>query len=119
MGGFGRALFSREIFLPRGQEYLWTPGLLALEGGASLLLAVAWLTAAASVASRALRRRPPPTRRTRILLGVALAAVAVAHGFDAWLIWAPLYWLDSMLRSAAAVLAAGAAIASITDRGDP
>ena len=35
-----RALFSTEIFMPRGHEYLWTPKLLLLEGASNLLLAL-------------------------------------------------------------------------------
>ena len=36
-----RALFSTEIFMPRGHDVLWTPALLILEAVANLTIAAA------------------------------------------------------------------------------
>jgi hypothetical protein len=105
-----RALFSTEIFLPRGHEYLWTPKLMILEGGANLVLALA----AAGIAWRLWRGRaagaalPARGRRGLVLFGIFLAAT---HLFDVWLIWAPLYWLDALVRCATAAVAVAAALA--------
>ncbi|HVT08657.1 MAG TPA: hypothetical protein VHO67_14470 [Polyangia bacterium] len=103
-----RALFSTEIFMPRGHEVLWTPALLILEAGANLTIAAA----VAAIAWRLWRLRagplPPRGRRTLILFGIFLA---IAHLFDVWLIWAPLYWLDALVRCATAALAVTAAVA--------
>ncbi len=41
-----RALFSTEIFMPRGHDYFWTPKLLVLEGASNLVLAIAGLVLA-------------------------------------------------------------------------
>ncbi len=111
-----RALFSTEIFMPRGHEYLWTPKLLVLEGAANLVLAVAGLGLAAGF----LRLRGGfgvPSRRTWTLLAFAAALAAVTHGFDVWLIWAPLYWLDALVRCLAALVALAAAVTLLKDRG--
>ena len=113
-----QALFSTEIFLPRGDEYLWTPRLLALELGSNLLLALAGLTIAAGFARRVVARRAPLSRRTQIGLGLCAGLWAATHAFDLWVIWAPLYWLDALVRSAAAIVATATAIALFTDRGD-
>jgi len=111
-----RALFSTEIFMPRGHEYLWTPTLLLLEGASNLVLALG----AGVVGVSFLRRRAarPLSRRTSAALGAFAVLAAVTYLGDVWLIWAPLYWLDALLRSLAAVAAVVAAVALVRDRGD-
>jgi len=103
-----RALFSTEIFMPRGHEYLWTPKLLVLEGGANLLIALGIVAVVARIARRGDAPLPARGRRMTILFGIFLAAT---HLFDVWLIWAPLYWLDAVVRCATAALALAAAVA--------
>jgi peptidoglycan/LPS O-acetylase OafA/YrhL len=112
-----RALFSTEIFMPRGHEYLWTPKLLLLEGASSLFLALG----AAVVGASFLRRRAAGrtlSRRTSAALGAFATLAAVTYLGDVWLIWAPLYWLDALVRCLAAVAAIAAAAALVRDRGD-
>ena len=112
-----RALFSTEIFMPRGHDYFWTPKLLVLEGASNLVLAVAGLVLA--VALRRRRGRPGvPSARTWTVLALAVGLAAVTHLFDIWLIWAPLYWLDALVRCLAALGALAAAVALLKDRGD-
>ena len=115
-----RALFSTEIFMPRGHDYLWTPKLLVLEGASNLLLAMAGLVlAAAFLRRRGGRGRPSGASRRgepgpRSAASAALAAVT--HLLDVWLIWAPLYWLDALVRCLAAVVAMAAAVVLLKDR---
>jgi hypothetical protein len=112
-----RALFSTEIFMPRGHEYLWTPKLLVLEGGSNLVGGIAGLVLAAAF----LRRRAGrvmPSKRTWTVLALCVALTAVTHLFDVWLIWAPLYWLDALIRCVAALAAIAAAVTVMNDRGD-
>lgn len=109
-----RALFSTEIFMPRGHEYLWTPRLLVLEGTSNLLIAGAFLAAALSLA----RRPSGRSRRAALAVALALAFAAALHVLDVWVIWAPLYWLDALVRCLAALVAVGAALVVIFDRGD-
>lgn len=103
-----RALFSTEIFMPRGHEYFWTPKLLILEAGANLVIALGTI----AVAWRLTRGTAAPfssrARRHLILFGIFLATT---HLFDVWLIWAPLYWLDALVRCATAVTAVATALA--------
>ena len=105
-----RALFSTEIYMPRGHGYFWTPKLLILEGGSNVVMAMA----AAAIGWRLVRpgRRAPAPFAPRATAWLALFAIFVAatHLFDVWLIWAPLYWLDALVRSVAAVVAVVAAI---------
>jgi hypothetical protein len=112
-----RALFSTEIFMPRGHEYFWTPKLLVLEGASSLVLALAGLV----LATAFLRRRggrSVPSERTWSALALGVALAAVTHLLDVWLIWAPLYWLDALVRCLAALAAIAAAVTLLRDRGD-
>jgi len=99
--------------MPRGHEYLWTPRLLVLEGASNLLIAGACVAAALSLA----RRPDGRSRRAVLALAVFLTLAAVLHASDVWLIWAPLYWLDALLRCLAALAAIGAALLLIFDRG--
>jgi hypothetical protein len=111
-----RALFSTEIFMPRGHDYFWTPTLLLLEGVSNLVLAMAGFVLAVAF----LRRRGGRvvlSGRTWTVLALGFALVAVTHLLDVWLIWAPLYWLDALLRCTAAVVAIGAVIILLNDRG--
>jgi two-component system, NtrC family, sensor kinase len=113
-----RALFSTEIFMPRGHEYLWTPKLLLLEGASNVILALA----TAVIGTSFLRRRKavarPLSRRTATALALFAFFAAVTFLGEVWLIWAPLYWLDALVRCLAAVAAVGASVALVTDRGD-
>ncbi len=112
-----RALFSTEIFMPRGHDYFWTPKLLVLEGVSNLVLALAcFVLAVAFLRRRAGRAAPSGRTWTVLALGTGLAAVT--HLFDVWLIWAPLYWLDVLVRCAAALAGLAAAVTLLNDRGD-
>jgi hypothetical protein len=112
-----RALFSTEIFMPRGHEYLWTPKLLVLEGASNFVLAVSCLVLAVALARRRRKGRELPARRWTPLV-VFLALAAWTHLLDVWVIWAPLYWLDALVRCAAALAAVVAAGSLVTTR-DP
>jgi two-component system NtrC family sensor kinase len=112
-----RALFSTEIFMPRGHEYLWTPKLLLLEGASSLVLALGTAVVGASLLRRRAAKRTLSRRTSTALAAFALLA-AVTYLGDVWLIWAPLYWLDALLRCLAAVAAVAAATTLVRDRGD-
>ena len=103
--------------MPRGHDYFWTPTLLVLEGVSNLVLALAgFLLAAAFLRRRA--RRAVPSGRSWTVLAFGIGLAAVTHLLDVWLIWAPLYWLDALVRCVAALAALGAAVTLLTDRGD-
>jgi hypothetical protein len=124
-----RALFSTEIFMPRGHDYFWTPTLLLLEGVSNLVLAIAGLVLAAAFLRRRAGRSGPSGRsvlsglavlsgRTWTMLALCLASVAATHLLDVWLIWAPLYWLDALVRCLAALIAIAATVTMVNDLGD-
>ena len=52
------------------------------------------------------------------MLALCMASVAATHLLDVWLIWAPLYWLDALVRCLAALAATTAAVTLVNDRGD-
>jgi len=123
-----RALFSTEIFMPRGHDYFWTPKLLVLEGVSNLVLAIAGFVLAAGFLRRRAGRAVPPGRvissgraavsgRTWTVLALGVGLAAVTHLLDVWLIWAPLYWLDALVRCMAALAALAAAVILLNDRG--
>jgi hypothetical protein len=112
-----RALFSTEIFMPRGHDYFWTPTLLVMEGVSNLALAVAGFVLAAAFLRRG-GRRAVASGRAWAMLALCLASVAATHLLDVWLIWAPLYWLDALVRCLAALVAVVATVTLVNDRGD-
>ena len=103
--------------MPRGHDYLWTPKLLLLEGASNLVLATAGFVLAATFLRRR-AGRAVPSQRTWFLLALCMGFAAVAHLLDVWLIWAPLYWLDALIRCLAALVAIAAAVAFLYDHGD-
>ena len=109
--------------MPRGHDYFWTPRLLVLEGASNLVLAIAGLVLAAAFLRRRAGRAVPSgravlSRRTWTVLALCLASVAATHLLDVWLIWAPLYWLDALVRCVAALAAIAATVTLVNDRGD-
>jgi two-component system NtrC family sensor kinase len=112
-----RALFSTEIFMPRGHEYLWTPKLLILEGASNFVIALACLAMAIGVA-RARRAQRRLTRRSWTALWIFLLLAAWTYLLDVYLILAPLYWFDSLVRGATAIAGVAAAVLLVRDRGD-
>ena len=103
--------------MPRGHDYFWTPKLLVLEGVSNLMLAITgFVLAAAFLRHRGWRAAPSGPTWTALALSVGCAAVT--HLLDIWLIWAPLYWLDALVRSAAALVAIAAAVTLLKERGD-
>jgi hypothetical protein len=123
-----RALFSTEIFMPRGHDYFWTPKLLVLEAVSNLVLAIAGFVLAAAFLRRRAGRAAPSGRvlsgrvvlsgRTWTVLALGMGLAAVTHLLDVWLIWAPLYWLDALVRCMAALAAIAAAVILLNDRGE-
>jgi hypothetical protein len=117
-----RALFSTEIFMPRGHDYFWTPALLVLEGVSNLVLAIAGFALAAAFLRRRGERAAPSARvvlsgRTPTALALGIGLAAVTHLLDVWLIWAPLYWLDALVRCMAALVVSVAVVSLLSDRG--
>ena len=117
MSGAFQTLFSTEIFLPRGDEYLWTPRLLVIELGSNAIIAVSCLAMAAAIV-RVVVKRTALGRRAQSALGLFVVCAAATHLLDLWVIWAPRYWLDAVVRCAAAIVAVATAIALISNRGD-
>jgi hypothetical protein len=101
-----RALFSSELFLPRGHCYLWKPSLVGLHVLANALLGFAFVAVAVAVVRAARHKRELPLR----IVGALLLVAGLTHLSDVWVIWRPLYWLDGVLRAAAAALVLAAAI---------
>jgi hypothetical protein len=103
--------------MPRGHEYLWTPKLLLLEGASNLVMALGAAVIGASFLRRRRAAQRTLSRRTWGVLGAFAILAGVTYLSDVWLIWAPLYWLDALVRCLAAIAAVAAAAALVTDRG--
>jgi hypothetical protein len=105
-----RTLFSTETFMARGHSYLWTPALVLLELTTNALIAVSAVAIGVTLARAAARAPGRSETFAYALLAVFALALAGAHALDVWVIWAPLYGVDVIVRAAAALAAIGAAI---------
>jgi hypothetical protein len=102
---------SSPFFIPRGHGYLWKPRLLLLQSSASAVWALACFAIAVSVLVLMLRRRGRRARWGLLALGVFAGLSGLAHAFDVWLIWNPIYWIDGGIRVAGAASALGLLLA--------
>jgi len=105
-----RTLFSTETFMARGHSYLWTPALLIMELATNALIALAATAIAVALGRAAARARVRSEKLAFALLAIFALALAGAHALDVWVIWMPLYGVDVVVRSVAAVAAIAVAI---------
>jgi two-component system sensor histidine kinase/response regulator len=103
-----RTLFSTDTFMARGHSYLWTPSLVVLELVSNALIALGALAIAVMLLRAAGRGATPGARLGRRLLALFALGLAAAHALDVWVIWAPMYGVDVVVRSATAVVAIAA-----------
>src|SRR5436189_129161 len=92
--------------MPPARRYVtvWKPRLVGVELAANAVIGFTCVAAAAALAVVLWRRRRErATGATRpsapyVALAVFLLASGLTHLFDVWVIWRPLYWIDSLLR---------------------
>src|SRR5262245_14988472 len=105
-----RTLFSTETFMPRGHSYLWTPSLVVTELATNAVIALATAAIAVALQRASARAGSRGEKFGYAVLAVFALALAGAHVLDTLVIWTPLYGVDAVVRSVAAVAAVVAAI---------
>jgi hypothetical protein len=105
-----RSMFSTEIFLPRGHGYLWTPWLLVGELASNALLALALLIIGVRLVRRAQAAAPAGMARATAWVGLLAFVLAATHVLDVLCTWTPIYGIDVVVRSLAALVALATAM---------
>ncbi|HLL13197.1 MAG TPA: hypothetical protein VK570_19190, partial [Rubrivivax sp.] len=95
-------------FLPRGESYVWQPGLLWSFVVSDLLIAVACFSILAAMIGFLRKRGDEGLRRIGWLLCGFIFASGLTHLVDLWTIWQP----DHALHAAAKVATAGVSVFS-------
>ncbi len=94
--------FSR--FTPHGFCLAWQPGLIWLEGGSDLLIALAYFSIPAALVVFLRRRRDLAFKPIFGLFAAFIMACGATHLFGALTLWVPAYWEDGITKAITAVL---------------
>ena len=102
--------FSGEQFLPHGHCYMWTPGILWMHVIADILIAMAYFAIPFVLVYIARRRRDLPFTGMLLCFGIFIVCCGLTHVMDVWNVWNTDYWLEGILKVAAAAAAVPTAI---------
>ncbi len=101
-----------ERFLPHGFCYRWDAPLLWTHVVADLLIGVAYVVIAATLAHLVHRaRRDIPFSAVFVAFGVFIVACGLTHFMEVWTLWEPRYWLSAGLKVVTAAASVTTAIA--------
>lgn len=101
---------TADSLLPYGHAYLWRPELVWMHALADFALAVAYFTIPVLLYRIARRRRELTLRALVWCLGGFMFASGVAHLVSALNLWQTAFWLEALLKLAAAILSVPTAI---------
>ena len=88
-----------ERFLPHGFCYLWDAPLLWTHLVADLLIGVAYVVIAVTLAHLVHRvRRDIPFSAVFVAFGVFIVACGLTHFMEVWTLWEPRYWLSAAVK---------------------
>jgi hypothetical protein len=104
-------MFSTEIFLPRGHAYLWTSWLVIGELVTNALLAGALFIVGIRLIRRVRSGETVDLTRATAWAAVLAMVLGATHVLDVWVTWSPVYGIDLVVRSFAALVALVAAFA--------
>lgn len=104
------SLLGRGGFLPHGYCFTWQPGLLWTMVGADAAIGAAYFSIPAAMWAF-MRGRPDVSMRGLLALFSAfIFACGITHLMDIWIIWQPLYGLQTATKVATAVVSAATAL---------
>ncbi len=97
-------------FMPHGNCYLWTPGLIWLHVVSDSLIALSYLSIPITLLHFARKRRDIPFSWMFLCFGAFIVACGVTHLMEIWTIWFPSYWLAGALKAVTAGISVATAI---------
>ncbi len=97
-------------FMPHGQCYLWTPGLVWLHAISDGLIALAYYSIPLTLLYLVRRRKDLPFSRLFLLFAVFIVACGTTHALEVWTIWHGHYYLTGGVKAFTAVASIATAI---------
>jgi PAS domain S-box-containing protein len=104
------SLFRAGGFLPRGQCYLWDPGLVRLHLVSDLLIAAAYFTIPFTLVHFVRKRRDLPFNWMFVCFGIFIAASGLTHVMEIVTLWEPYYWLAGIVKAITALASVPTAV---------
>ncbi|PKD41153.1 diguanylate cyclase [Methylomonas sp. Kb3] len=102
--------FSAGGLMPHGFCLKWTPGLLWSYVISDALIALAYFAIAVILAYVVSQRRDLKFRGIYLMFSSFILACGASHLMSIFLIWQPLYWLDTAIKALTATISLAAAI---------
>ena len=102
-------IFTSDELMPLGHCYLWNPGLVWLHLASNLLIGCSFLATAVLLYTM-VRRAGLPRGALVSAFGVFVGACGLSHLVAAITLWEPIYWVEGVLKAAAAVASLATAI---------
>ena len=99
-----------SAFTPHGFCLAWDPGLIWLQAGSDLAIALAYYSIPAALLVFLRRRRDLAFKPVFGLFAVFILACGTTHVMAVITLWQPLYWLDGGLKAVTAALSVATAI---------
>jgi PAS domain S-box-containing protein len=107
-------LLADDTFMAHGYCYRWIPALVALHVGSDTVIGLSYVAISLMLGYLVARARGRiPFRWMFVLFGVFIVACGVGHFMEAWVVWAPRYWLSGAVKLVTAVASVSTAIALV------
>ena len=101
---------SSGPFMPHGNCYLWTPGLVWLHVVSDALITLAYYSIPITLAWFVRQRRDFDFRGLFVCFAVFILACGTTHVMEVWNVWHGNYWLSGLVKALTAVASAATAI---------
>ena len=95
---------SPNGFMPHGQCYLWTPGLVWLHVVSDALIVLAYFSIPLSIAYFVRKRRDVQFRWMYLCFAGFILACGTTHLLEIWNVWHADYWLSGSVKAVTAVV---------------
>jgi len=97
-------------FMPHGNCYLWTSGLIGLHVASDSLIALSYLSIPITLVHFARKRPDIPFSWMFLCFGAFIVACGGTHLMEIWTIWFPSYWQAGALKAMTAGVSVATAI---------
>ena len=99
-----------QAFMPHGHCYLWAPSMVYAQVGSNLMIGLAYVSIATTLAILVRRIENIPFGWVYAAFGVFILSCGLTHFIDVITIWRPIYWADAAVRIVTALASVGTAI---------
>ena len=101
---FLKGLIFPGGFMPHGNCYLWTPGLIGLHVVSDSLIALSYFSIPVTLLHITRKRRDIPFSWMFLCFGAFIVACGSTHVLEVWTVWFPSYWIAGAVKAVTAAL---------------